>query len=46
MELLLYAESKNCDLLKEAMMDFILENKDKVLDKISFNEVIDPRTLI
>ncbi len=45
-EHLLYSESKNCALLKEAMMDFILENKDKVLDKISFNEVIDPWTLI
>jgi hypothetical protein len=45
-EHLLYSESKNCALLKEAVIDFIVENKDKVLDKISFNEVIDPRTLI
>ena len=45
-EHLLYSESKNCALLKEAVIDFIVENKDEVLDKISFNEVIDPRTLI
>ena len=45
-EHLLYSESKNCALLKEAVIDFIVENKDEVLDKISFNEVIDPWTLI
>jgi hypothetical protein len=46
MELLLYAESKNCALLKEAVMDFILENKDEVLNTISFNGVIAPETVI
>ena len=46
MEHLLYSESKNCALLKEAVMDFIVENKDEVLEKISFNEVIAPGTLI
>ncbi len=45
-EHLLYSESKNCALLKEAVMDFIGENKDEVLDKISFNKFIDPQTLI
>jgi len=46
MEHLLYAESKNCALLKEAVMDFILENKDEVLNTISFNGVIAPETVI
>jgi hypothetical protein len=36
MEHLLYAESKNCALLKEAAMDFIIENKTKVIEKLSF----------
>jgi hypothetical protein len=45
-EHLLYSESKNCALLKEAVIDFIVENKDEVLHKISFNEVIDPWALI
>ena len=30
-DLLLYADSKNCALLKEAAMDFILDNRDEVL---------------
>jgi len=36
MELLLYAESKNCALLKEAAMDYIVENKGEVIEKLSF----------
>jgi hypothetical protein len=36
MELLLYADSKNLALLKEAAMDFIVENKMEVIDKLSF----------
>ncbi len=46
MEHLLYAESKNCALLKEAVMDFIVENGDEVLNTISFNGVIAPVTVI
>jgi hypothetical protein len=37
MDLLLYADSKNCALLKEAAIDFILENMGEVGKKISFN---------
>jgi hypothetical protein len=36
MELLLYAESKNLALLKEAAMDYMLENRDEVIEKLSF----------
>ena len=36
MDLLLYADSKNCALLKEAAIDFILENMGEVGKKISF----------
>jgi hypothetical protein len=36
---LLYADSKNCALLKEAVMDFILKNSDDVMDKVSFDDV-------
>ena len=36
MELLLYAESKNLALLKEAAMDYIVENKGEVIEKLSF----------
>ena len=43
-EHLLYAESKNCALLKEEVMDYIVENKNEFLDKISFNDV--PSTLM
>jgi hypothetical protein len=43
-EHLLYAESKNCALLKEAVMDYIVENKNTILDNISFNDV--PSTLM
>ncbi len=38
LDLLLFADSKNCALLKEAAMDFILENKDEVLEKVSFDD--------
>ncbi|KAL3803584.1 hypothetical protein ACHAW5_003365 [Stephanodiscus triporus] len=41
---LLYADSKNCALLKEAAMDFIEENKSEVLKKVSFKDA--PGTLI
>ena len=37
MELLIYAESKNLALLKEAAMDFIVDNKLEVIEKLSFN---------
>jgi hypothetical protein len=36
MEHLLYAESKNCALLKELSMDYIVENKAEVIKKLSF----------
>jgi len=35
---LLYSYSKNCALLKEAVMDFIIENGDTVMEKVSFND--------
>ncbi|KAL3762575.1 hypothetical protein ACHAW5_003113 [Stephanodiscus triporus] len=38
LDLLLYAESKNCALLKEAAMDFMLENRGEVLEKVSFDD--------
>jgi len=37
---LLYADSKNLALLKEAVMDFILANGDDVMDKVSFSNVL------
>ena len=43
-ELLLYAESKNCALLKEVAMDFLVNKKDEVIGKISFHDV--PSTLM
>ena len=39
LELLLYADSMNCALLKEAVMDFIVKNGLTVLEKISMSEV-------
>jgi hypothetical protein len=42
MEHLQYAESMNCALLKEAAMDFIVENSAEVIDKLSFNDVVSP----
>ena len=43
-ELLLYAESKNCAYLKEATMDYIIENKADIMDDVSFVDA--PGTLI
>jgi hypothetical protein len=42
MEQLLYADSMSCALLKEAAMDFIIENSATVIDKISFNDLLTP----
>ena len=39
MEHLLYADSKNCALLKEKVMDFIAENGTEVLQKVSFQDL-------
>ena len=36
---LLYADSKNCALLKEAAVDFMLENKVEVLKKVSMQDI-------
>jgi len=36
---LLYADAFNCALLKETVMDFILENKEKVMQRVSFQDV-------
>ena len=38
LDLLMYADSKNCALLKEAAMDFMLENKVEVLKKVSLKD--------
>ena len=38
MEHLLYADAKNCALLKEAVMDFIVEHKVEVLEKVSLKD--------
>jgi hypothetical protein len=43
-ELLIYAESKNCALLKEAAMDYVVTNKADVIKKLSFNDA--PGTLL
>lgn len=39
LELLLYADSKNCALLKEAAMDFIVNNASEVLTTVSLKDV-------
>ena len=39
MDNLLYADSKNLALLKEAVMDFILANKGDIMGKVSFSNV-------
>ncbi|KAL7548116.1 hypothetical protein ACHAWF_011407 [Thalassiosira exigua] len=39
LENLLYAESRNCALLKEAVMDFIVENGDEVEAKVSLKDI-------
>ena len=36
---LLYAHAMNCALLKESVMDFIVENKQEVLQRVSFQDV-------
>jgi hypothetical protein len=44
MELLLYADSKNLALLKEEALDYMMENRDEVLEKLSFTDL--PGTLM
>ena len=39
MDNLLYADSKNLALLKEAVMDFILANKHSIIGKVSFDNI-------
>ena len=39
MDNLLYADSKNLALLKEAVMDYIVKNKDDIIGKVSFDNV-------
>jgi len=39
MDNLLYADSKNLALLKEAVMDYIVENKGDIIGKVSFDNV-------
>jgi len=39
MDILLYADSKNLALLKEAVMDYIVANKGDILGKVSFDNV-------
>ncbi|KAL7525798.1 hypothetical protein ACHAWF_001523 [Thalassiosira exigua] len=36
---LLYADAKNCALLKEAVMDFLVENGKEAIEKLSFGNV-------
>ena len=40
MEHLLYAEAKNCALLKETVLDFMVDNNVEVLKKVSFNNAL------
>ena len=39
MDNLLYADSKNLALLKEAVMDYIVANKDDIIGKVSFDNL-------
>ncbi|KAL7529388.1 hypothetical protein ACHAXR_002939 [Thalassiosira sp. AJA248-18] len=39
MDNLLYADAKNCALLKEAVMDFLVENGNEAVKKLSFDDV-------
>ncbi len=39
MDDLLYADAKNCALLKEAVFDFIAKNGEEVIAKLSFNNI-------
>lgn len=41
---LLYADAKNCALLKEVVMDFIVENGKDIIGKVSFEDV--PSTMM
>lgn len=36
---LLFADATNCALLKETLMDFIVEKRDEVMQKASFDDV-------
>ena len=36
---LLYADAMNCALLKEALMDFMVEKKVEVMQRVSFDDV-------
>ena len=36
---LLYADAMNCALLKETVMDFIVKNKEEVMETVSFQDV-------
>ncbi|KAL7459308.1 hypothetical protein ACHAWC_011028 [Mediolabrus comicus] len=38
-DILLYADAKNCALLKENVLDFLAANCDDVIDEVSFNDV-------
>lgn len=40
MELFIYADSMSCALLKEAAMDYVLENKAEVLEQISVDDAL------
>ncbi|KAL9190325.1 hypothetical protein ACHAXT_007536 [Thalassiosira profunda] len=44
MENLLYADAKNCPLLKEAVMDFVVENATEVVRKVNLKDA--PRCLL
>mmetsp|Transcript_26677 Transcript_26677/g.49043 ORF Transcript_26677/g.49043 Transcript_26677/m.49043 type:complete len:404 (-) Transcript_26677:70-1281(-) len=39
MEHLLYADAKNCALMKESVMDFIVKHKVEVLEKVSLKDI-------
>ncbi|KAL7450327.1 LOW QUALITY PROTEIN: hypothetical protein ACHAWC_004765 [Mediolabrus comicus] len=39
MDNLLYADAKNCALLKEAVIDYLAENSTEAVEKMSFNDV-------
>ncbi|KAL7547731.1 hypothetical protein ACHAWF_011019 [Thalassiosira exigua] len=39
MDNLLYADAKNCALLKEAVIDFVVENDEDVLEKVSLKDM-------
>ncbi|KAL7525731.1 hypothetical protein ACHAWF_001485 [Thalassiosira exigua] len=39
MDNLLYADAKNCALLKEAVIDFVAENGDDVLENVSLKDI-------